>query len=157
MIDSFSFGESCDVWEFDYFCWEFSGPGRVWGKFESAYTIFFGIMWPKIYSNSFSDSFTGINPENCLTLIRVFYNYFLTDNPDLHAVLGLALTDRPSWPALHAGLLVNYKLKCSQVIVIILLLSTNTPKIIQLSYPQSQLTCSLPINILLIYVCTSVK
>ena len=100
---------------------------------------FFGIMWPKIYSNSFfrlfhrnkpwklfntyqgflqlfsnwqpwfacsgiclhnflascgqnftqtlfSDSSTGINPENCLTLIRVFYNYFLTDNPDLHAV-----------------------------------------------------------------------
>jgi hypothetical protein len=27
-----------------------------------------------------------INPKNSLTLIGVFYNYFLTDNPDLHAV-----------------------------------------------------------------------
>ena len=34
----------------------------------------------------FSDSSIEINPENPLTLIRVFYNYFLTDNPDLHAV-----------------------------------------------------------------------
>jgi len=27
-----------------------------------------------------------INPKNSLTLIGVFYNYFLTDNTDLHAV-----------------------------------------------------------------------
>ena len=87
-IESFSYGESCDVWEFDYFCWEFSGPGRVRGEFESAYTIFLASCGRKFTQTlfSFSDSFTGINPENCLTLIRIFYNYFLTDNP-LHAVL----------------------------------------------------------------------
>ena len=86
LIDSLSFGVSCDLWEFDYFCWEFSGPGRVRGEFESAYTIFLASCGQKFTQTLFSDSFTGINPENCLTLIRVFYNYFLTDNPDLHAV-----------------------------------------------------------------------
>jgi len=86
MIDSFSYGESCDVWEFDYFCWEFSRLGRVQGEFESAYTIFLASCGRKFTQTLFSDSFTGINPENCLTLIRIFYNYFLTDNPDLHAV-----------------------------------------------------------------------
>jgi hypothetical protein len=28
-----------------------------------------------------------INPKNSLTLIGVFYNYFLTDNTDLHGVV----------------------------------------------------------------------
>jgi hypothetical protein len=53
------------------------------------YNFFLASCGQKFTQTLFSDSFTGINPENCLTLIRVFYNYFLTDNPDLHAVLGL--------------------------------------------------------------------
>ena len=86
LIDSLSFGVSCDVWEFDYFCWEFSRLGRVQGEFESAYTNSLASCGQKFTQTLFSGSFIGIYPENCLTLIRVFYNYFLTDNPDLHAV-----------------------------------------------------------------------
>jgi len=88
------------VW---YFCWEFSRLGRVRGEFESAYTIFLASCGQKFTQTLFSDSFTGINPENCLTLIRIFYNYFLTDNPDLHAVLVIwdnkssVVPTRPAW------------------------------------------------------------
>jgi hypothetical protein len=46
----------------------------------------------KFTQTLFSDSFTGINPENYLTFIRLFYNYFLTDNPDLHAVMVAHIT-----------------------------------------------------------------
>jgi hypothetical protein len=52
-------------------------------------TLFFFALYDSRFTQTlFLDSSIEINPENPLTLIRVFYNYFLTDNPDLHAVLG---------------------------------------------------------------------
>jgi hypothetical protein len=52
-------------------------------------TLFFFASYDSRFTQTlFSDSFMEINPENPLTLIRVFYNYFLTDNPDLHTVIG---------------------------------------------------------------------
>ena len=41
----------------------------------------------KLTQTLFLDSPMRINPKNSLTLIGVFYNYFLTNNADLHAVL----------------------------------------------------------------------
>jgi hypothetical protein len=40
----------------------------------------------KFTQTLFSDSSTGYTIKILLTLIRVFYDYFRTDNPDLHAV-----------------------------------------------------------------------
>ena len=40
----------------------------------------------KFTQTLFTDSSTGIYHKILLTLIRVFYDYFRTDNPDLHAV-----------------------------------------------------------------------
>ena len=72
-----------------FLCWECSGPRRVWGEFE----FFFVTLCDWRFTQTlFSDSSTGIKCENSLTLIRVFYNYFLTDNPDLHAVSGIGRT-----------------------------------------------------------------
>ena len=38
---------------------------------------------------------TEVNCKYSLTLIRLFYNYFLTENPNLHAVAGRASRARP--------------------------------------------------------------
>ena len=81
LIDSLSFGISCDLWEFDYFCWEFSGLGRVWGKFESAYTIFFSIIWPKIYSNSFFRLFHRNKPWKLFNTYQGFLQLFFDWQP----------------------------------------------------------------------------
>jgi len=51
--------------------------------------FFFALCDSRFTQTLFSDSSIEINSENPLTVIRVFYNYFLTNNPDLHAVLGV--------------------------------------------------------------------
>jgi hypothetical protein len=43
-------------------------------------------MSPKIVQTIILDYSTEVNCKNSLTLIRLFYNYFLTENPNLHAV-----------------------------------------------------------------------
>jgi hypothetical protein len=48
--------------------------------------IFFCGIAPKIFQTIISDYSTRVKRENCLTLIRLSYDYFLTEYPDLHAV-----------------------------------------------------------------------
>jgi hypothetical protein len=76
LIDSLSFGVSCDLWEFDYFCWEFSGPGRVRGEFESAYTIFLASSGRKFTQTLFSDLFHRNKPWKLLNTYQGFLQLF---------------------------------------------------------------------------------